>query len=230
MTVVEPTGPGMDAGAWIALGAVGVGAFYSHLSLKAARDQAGTATRTFDAAQKREQDRREGRQRALRTATMPIMSETGQWAEDVGALVMDVPNVGGDEVVSLAVVGYPESYVQIIMSVIEAGENEAVSMRLAKILSNIQVVTSRARGVGRRRRYSLNQSSRTDFLRDVAIIHAQAVSVLEWARRDKETVSPRITWDEIGAELRAMGILGRQADLVRRSVAKRDQEANAEDI
>lgn len=220
----------MDAGDWptamgvaVAIVALGV----SWLSLRAAEKQAKVAVRAFDEASEKEQRRLERRQRALRAAFIPVADETAQWARDVAAALLDAPVFEAEGVLNIAAPSFAAEYAQAFISVIEAGENQAVSMRLAKILSTTQTLSARIKGVNQRRLHGLNPSERALYLKDAAVIHAQALSVLLWADGREETVSP-LTWDEVRRSVRALDIRGgAQAavlDLIDRFSPSRDPE------
>ncbi|MDR6530234.1 hypothetical protein J2800_000970 [Caulobacter rhizosphaerae] len=200
----------MDAGDWptatgvaVAIVALGV----SWLSLRAAEKQAKVAVRAFDEANEKEQQRLERRQKALRAAFIPVADETAEWARDIAAALLNTPTSDAGDILNITAPSFAAEYTQAFISVIEAGENQAVSMRLAKILSTTQTLSARIKGVNQRRLHSLNASERALYLKDAAVVHAQALSVLLWADGREQTVSA-LTWDEVRQSVRSLDIRG----------------------
>lgn len=222
----------VDSGDWpTAMGvAVAVVALLvSWLSLQAAKQQAKVAVRAFDEANQKEQRRLEGRQRALRAAFIPVADETAQWARDIATALINMPTTGGDTILSIEAPTFAPEYTQAFISIIEAGENEAVSIRLAKILSTTQTLSARIRGVNARRLSRLNASERALYLKDAAVIYTQALSVLLWADGREDTVNP-VAWSEVKQSLRSLDIRGRAETAVNGLIDQLSASRDPEDF
>lgn len=221
-----------DAIATLSMLISGVALVASWRSFNATDKQASVAIRTFDDNRKSEQQRTVAKQRALRVALIPVLHEAAQWASDVVRSLAATPVTGHGEYAggayTIIVPRFQPEYAQAFMAVIEASQNDAVSMRLARTLSNLQVVTARLRGFNERSLGTIPLPEKLEYLKDATVVYAQAVSLLQWADGRDETVSFHLTKQDLHAAIRPAGLNGGLVEELRDLINRRREDWDPE--
>ena len=214
------------AGALASTLVAGVAIFVSVSALRAAKDQVKLSRDQLDLVRRHEEDRREARLNAMRAALNPTLSSLCAWAEAVSDALRDLPvrnPVPKTDRDKFAPPKVSETDLNLIVNVIEAADNDAVRARLNRLISNIQVLTSRLTLISKVRNGSSVMANDVDvYLLDAAIIYAQASSCFGYARRTRDTVTP-VSWDDIDNAMMSLSYHGpRFNTLIERIVGKKE--------
>ena len=214
------------AGALASTLVAGVAVFVSVSALRAAKDQVKLSRDQLDLVRRHEEDRREARLNAMRAALNPTLSSLCAWAEAVSDALRDLPvrnPVPKTDRDKFAPPKVSETDLNLIVNVIEAADNDAVRARLNRLISNIQVLTSRLTLISKVRNGSSVMANDVDvYLLDAAIIYAQASSCFGYARRTRDTVTP-VSWDDIDNAMMSLSYHGpRFNTLIERIVGKKE--------
>ena len=157
-----------------------VAIFISVSALRAAKDQVKLGRDQLDLVRRHEEERREARLNAMRAALSPTLSSLCAWAEAVGISLRDLPVKSPMPKADREMFAPPkvlETDLNLIVSVIEAADNDKVRTRLTRLISNIQVLTSRLTLITNARNGLSVMANDVDVnLLDAAIIYAQASS------------------------------------------------------
>ncbi|WP_293682807.1 hypothetical protein [uncultured Phenylobacterium sp.] len=199
--------------------------FISVSALRAAKDQVKLGRDQLDLMRRHEEERREARINAMRAALNPTLSSLCAWAEAVSDALRDlpvrnpIPKTARDKFAPPKV---SETDLSLIVNVIEAADDEAVRARLNRLISNIQVLTSRLTLISKVRSGSSVMASEVDtYLLDAAIVYAQATSCFGYARRRVDTVAP-LTWKNVDTAMMSLSFHGpRFNTLIERIVGKK---------
>ena len=220
------------AGALASTLVAGVAIFVSVSALRAAKDQVKLSRDQLDLVRRHEEDRREARLNAMRAALNPTLSSLCAWAEAVSDALRDLPvrnPVPKTDRDKFAPPKVSETDLNLIVNVIEAADNDAVRARLNRLISNIQVLTSRLTLISKVRNGSSVMANDVDvYLLDAAIIYAQASSCFGYARRTRDTVTP-VSWDDIDNAMMSLSYHGpRFNTLIERIVGKKEAHESPE--
>lgn len=199
-------------------------------ALRATKEQVELGRKQLDLVRRHEEERREARLNAMRTALNPTLSSICAWAEAVSASLRDLPvknPVPRVDKEKFAPPKVSETDISLIVSVIEATDDENVRRRLNLLISNIQVLTARLTLISNvRNGLSVMAGDVDTYLLDAAIVQAQATSCFGYARRTKDTVMP-VTWDDIDTAMMSLSFHGPRFNTLIERIAVR--QANNED-
>lgn len=220
------------AGALASTLVAGVAIFISVSALRAAKDQVKLGRDQLDLVRRHEEERREARLNAMRAALSPTLSSLCAWAEAVGISLRDLPVKSPMPKADREMFAPPkvlETDLNLIVSVIEAADNDKVRTRLTRLISNIQVLTSRLTLITNARNGLSVMANDVDVnLLDAAIIYAQASSCFGYARRTQDTVSP-VSWDDVDNAMISLSYHGpRFNTLIERIVGKKQAHDDPE--
>ena len=220
------------AGALASTLVAGVAIFISVSALRAAKDQVKLGRDQLDLVRRHEEERREARLNAMRAALSPTLSSLCAWAEAVGISLRDLPvksPMPKADREKFAPPKVSETDLNLIVSVIEAADNDKVRTRLTRLISNIQVLTSRLTLITNARNGLSVMANDVDVnLLDAAIIYAQASSCFGYARRTQDTVSP-VSWDDVDNAMISLSYHGpRFNTLIERIVGKKQAHDDPE--
>lgn len=212
------------AGAVASTGVATVAIVVSISALRAAKDQVDLGRKQLDLVRRHEEERRAARLNAMRTALNPILSSVCAWAEGVSWSLRDLPVRNPIPKAAREKFAPPkisEADIGLIISIIEATDNESVRNRLNRLISNIQVLTARLTLISNvRNGLSVMTADIDTYLLDAAIVHAQATSCFGYARRTCDTVLP-ITWNAVDTAMMSLSFHGPRFNaLIERAVAK----------
>ncbi len=94
--------------------------------------------------------------------------------------------------------------IDVFAKCIEWSEDKNLTLYLDQIISNIQILGSRVSTI------NINPRSHViainDYVLQCGIIHALAIHVLPYARRDVGSVDPDLSWDSVSASLRHINV------------------------
>lgn len=190
----------------------GVAIFISISALRASKDQVELGRKQFDLVRRHEEERREARRNAVRAALNPTLSNLCAWAEAVATSLLDLPSRSPIPKAAREKFAPPkvsEADLAVVFSVIEAEDNGDVRLRLNRMISNIQVLTSRLTLISNvRNGLSVMVEDVDTYLLDAAIVHAQATSCFEFARRITDTVATPLTWDNVDTAMMSLSFHG----------------------
>lgn len=220
------------AGALASTLVAGVAIFISVSALRAAKDQVKLGRDQLDLVRRHEEERREARLNAMRAALSPTLSSLCAWAEAVGISLRGLPVKSPMPKADREMFAPPkvlETDLNLIVSVIEAADNDKVRTRLTRLISNIQVLTSRLTLITNARNGLSVMANDVDVnLLDAAIIYAQASSCFGYARRTQDTVSP-VSWDDVDNAMISLSYHGpRFNTLIERIVGKKQAHDDPE--
>ena len=209
-----------------------VAIFISVSALRAAKDQVKLGRDQLDLVRRHEEERREARLNAMRAALSPTLSSLCAWAEAVGISLRGLPvksPMPKADREKFAPPKVSETDLNLIVSVIEAADNDKVRTRLTRLISNIQVLTSRLTLITNARNGLSVMANDVDVnLLDAAIIYAQASSCFGYARRTQDTVSP-VRWDDVDNAMMSLSYHGpRFNTLIERIVGKKQAHDDPE--
>lgn len=220
------------AGAVASTFVAGVAIVVSISALRAAKDQVEFGRKQLELVRRHEEERREARLNAMRAALNPTLSSLCAWAETVSASLRDLPvknPIPRAEKEKFAPPKVSETDLGLIVSVIEAADDDNVRRRLNRLISNIQVLTSRLTLISNVRNGLSVMANDVDvYLLDAAIIYAQATSCFGYARRTQDTVAP-LTWDNVDTAMMSLSFHGpRFNTLIERIVVRKDTHEDPE--
>lgn len=201
-------------------------------ALRAAKDQVELGRKQLDLVRRHEEERRSARLNAMRAALNPTLSSVCAWAEGVSWSLRDLPVKNPIPKVAKEKFAPPlisEADIGLIIRVIEATDDEMVRTRLNRLISNIQVLTSRLTLISNvRNGLSVLATDVDTYLLDAAIVHAQATSCFGYARRTRDTVLP-LTWDVVDTAMMSLSFHGpRFNTLIERAVTKQADHEDPE--
>jgi hypothetical protein len=210
----------------------GVAIIISVSALRAAKDQVALGQKQLDLIRRHEEVRREARLNAMRAALNPTLSSLCAWADAVSVSLRElpmrdpIPKVAREKFAPAQV---SETDVGLVVSVIEATDNEDVRRRLNRLISNIQVLTSRLTLISNVRNGLSVMAGDVDvYLLDAAIIYAQASSCFGYARRTLDTVEPA-SWGAVDTAMMSLSFHGpRFNSLIERLVIRKELHEDPE--
>jgi hypothetical protein len=220
------------AGALASTFVAGVAIIVSVSALRASKAQVELGRKQLDLISRHEDERREARRNAMRAALNPTLSNLCAWAEGVSAALRELPVRNPLPKVAKEKFAPPrisETDLAVIISVIEAADDEGVRLRLNRLISNIQVLTSRLTLITNvRNGLSVMAADVDTYLLDAAIIYAQASSCFGYARRTQDTVAP-VTWEQVDTAMMSLSFYGpRFQSLVERIAGRQAMHPNPE--
>ena len=181
-------------------------------ALRASKHQVELSRKQFDLVRRHEEERRDAKRNAVRAALNPTLSNLCAWAEAVAAGLLDLPvsnPIPKAAREKLAPPRVSEPDFSVVFSVIEAEDNSDVRLRLNRLISNIQVLTSRLTLISNiRNGLSVMADDVDTYLLDASIIYAQASSCFDYARRTTDTVAPALTWDNVHTAMMSLSFHG----------------------
>jgi len=222
------------AGAVASTLVAGVAIWVSIKALKTSNDQVELGRKQLDLVRSHEEERREARRNAMRAALNPTLSSLCAWTEGVSWALRELPVRNPIPKTVRETFSPPkvlDTDLGVVISAIEAADDQDVRMRLNRLISNIQVLTARLSLISNvRNGLSVLATDVDTYLLDAAIIHAQATSCFGYARRSRDTVAP-LTWKDVDTAMMSLSFHGpRYGALVERAAARRDRHENPETL
>ena len=220
------------AGALASTLVAAVAIFISVSALRAAKNQVRLGREQLELVRRQEEERREARLNALRAALNPTLSSLCAWAEAVSSSLRDLPvrnPLPKTNREKFAPPKVSETDLNLIVSVIEATDNEDVRRRLNRLISNIQVLTSRLTLISNVRNGLSVMATDVDvYLLNAAIIYAEASSCFGYARRTVDTVDP-VSWGDVDTAMMSLSFHGpRFSSLIERIVVRKELHEDPE--
>ncbi len=157
------------------------------------------------ATSKQDRDALRRKANAARSTLPLVLSAISDWARQTAASVDAVMPSPSDTFVPSSILraaewpGVPADHVQELKDIIEATDDEAVIARVSKMIGNIQVLSARLGGLSDPHLIT-GPGHLAGHIATAAIIHAQASSLFNYARRKAVSVEA-VTWDEVSTAI-----------------------------
>lgn len=187
----------------------------------------------FIMRQVRSADRHVAEQLARRNdadrAMLPLaLSEIGRYARECASALSDlvgVRRVNPDQIIQLAknIPTVPSEAVRLVRDLIESTSDPELRGRFSFLLNKLQVQSARLLGIkaeGRNAGHIIQ-----DYYLDAVEISALCSGMFDFARRESETVPPRVSAKDMLSTLNLMGAYGSQFDEVRATAVRRASRA-----
>jgi type II secretory pathway pseudopilin PulG len=205
----------------LAIAAAFIAADIAKGQLGAAKEQIEVARDQINEA-KRQADRdRYGRLRAARASLPAVLSGICKYAADAAEVLWkqridtaSEPYGHARWEVILPVPTFPNEYLPALERVVELTENDAVANRIEEILREAQVLDARTQGLAHGKTASFEYI--IEMVIQAASIYARASSLLDFARRQSETVATDDLWDRTILALTSMQIYDQEVKDVAR--------------